>query len=315
MTVTVTVTPNPSLDRTIEIPELRRGAVLRATGTHLDPGGKGVNVARALTVNGGEAVAVLPCGGAEGQQLSALLAAEGIETVAVPVDAPVRVNVTVAEPDGTVTKLNEPGAGLGAAEVTALLRAVTDRVQPGGWVAGCGSLPPGAPADFYARLVTAVHERRGLVAVDTSGPPLAPAVAAGPDLVKPNAEELGELVGTPLGTVGEVVDAAATLRARGCATVLVSLGPDGAVLVDADGAWRATTPPVAVLSTVGAGDAVLAGALAVGGRGRDALVEGVAWGAAAVQLPGTHMPRPHEIDRTAVTVAAPDPSRRLSTAD
>lgn len=311
--MTVTVTPNPSLDRTIEVPELRRGAVLRATGTHLDPGGKGVNVARALTVNGGKAVAVLPCGGPEGQQLSALLAGEGIETVAVPVEAPVRVNVTVAEPDGTVTKLNEPGGKLGAADATALLDAVTARVEPGGWAAGCGSLPPGAPADFYARLVAAVHEGRALVAVDTSGPPLAAAVAAGPDLVKPNAEELGALVGAHLATVGDVVDAAATLRARGCATVLVSLGPDGAVLVDADGAWHATTPPVTVLSTVGAGDAVLAGALAVGGRGRRALVEGVAWGAAAVQLPGTRMPRRHQIARDAVTVAVPDPARRLST--
>lgn len=148
-----TLTPNPSLDRTVEIPELVRGAVLRATASRIDPGGKGVNVARALLANGHDAVAVLPTGGPVGAQLMDLLAQEEVKAVGVPIAGPVRANITVAEPDGTVTKLNEPGPELSAAEIGRLL-AETVRAA-GDWVVGCGSRstpparrwpPPSTPA-------------------------------------------------------------------------------------------------------------------------------------------------------------------------
>lgn len=314
----VTVTPNPSLDRTVEIPALNRGAVLRATATYLDPGGKGINVVRALRANGHKGLAVLPCGGPEGRQLAELLAAAGIATSTVAVNDPVRENITVAEPDGTVTKLNAPGPTLQARDVEALLAAAVTAARGGdGWVAGCGSLPPGAPEDFYARLMARVRAEaeggpRAAVAVDTSGPALRTALAAGPDLVKPNVEELADAVGRPLRTLGEVVEAAQSLRGAGCGGVLASLGADGAVLVDATGVAHAETPPQRVASAVGAGDALLAGALAVGGTGVRALVEGVAWGAAAARLPGTRMPGPSDLDRDRVQVhPRPDPSRVL----
>jgi len=300
--VVVTLTPNPSLDRTIEIPRLRRGEVLRATSSRVDPGGKGVNVARALLANGRAAVAVLPTGGAEGAQLSALLADEGVDAVCVPIGGSVRANVTVAEPDGTVTKLNEPGPVLTPQETEQLLvETVGSALRAGrGWVVGCGSLSPGMPSDLYASLVRRGHEQGLLVAVDSSGPPLLAALAARPDLLKPNAEELAELVGRALPSLGAVVDAARELLDRGVGAVLVSLGPNGALLVGGDRAVHAQPPAIRVASTVGAGDCALAGFLAArtGASAADdetALAEAVTWGAAAAALPGTRMPGPEDL--------------------
>jgi 1-phosphofructokinase len=293
--VIVTLTPNPSLDRTLAIPRLVRGAVLRATSGRVDPGGKGVNVARVLLANGHPALAVLPTGGGEGRQLTDLLGVEGVPCVGVPIAGAIRANTTVAEPDGTVTKLNETGPELTPDEVDRLL-AETVR-EDADWVAGCGSLPPAAPANLYARLVSAAHDRGVRAAVDTSGPPLAAVVEAGPDLVKPNAEELAELAGRDLPTLGDVAAAARELLDRGVGAVLVSLGGDGALLVTAREVVAAQPPRVTVASTVGAGDATLAGYLAAGTGDAAALAEAVSWGAAAVALPGTVMPGPADLDR------------------
>jgi 1-phosphofructokinase family hexose kinase len=317
----VTLTPNPSVDRTVQIPRLLRGEVLRATGGRVDPGGKGVNVARALLANGREALAVLPTGGREGDQLADLLAKEGVRAVGVPIRGTVRANITVAEPDGTVTKLNEPGPALPPDEVARLLSETVDAaVRAGGsWVVGCGSLSPGTPDDLYARLARLARDRGLQVAIDTSGTPLAAVIDERPDLVKPNAEELAELSGGPLSTLGDVADAAGGLLARGVGAVLVSLGPHGALLVTPRGAALAQPPPVRVASTVGAGDATLAGFLAARTRGQpsddaSALAEAVAWGTAAVALPGTRMPTPEDLAPLRARVRLdrePDRGRRL----
>jgi len=298
----VTVTPNPSVDRTIEVDTLVRGAVLRARAGRVDAGGKGVNVARALAANGHKARAVLPSGGAEGAQLAALIAMEGIEAVSVPIAAPVRANVSVVEPDGTVTKLNEPGPALSPDEVEALVSATVTAARDASWVVGCGSLPPGVPDDFYARLVRLLRDTGVPVAVDTSGPALVAVLPAQPVLVKPNAEELAEAAGRPVATLGDAIEAAQELRRRGAGAVVASLGADGAVLVDEGGAVHGEAPVARARSTVGAGDAMLAGFLAAGGAGRDALAEALAWGAAATSLPGSRMPTPADLDRAAVRI-------------
>jgi 1-phosphofructokinase len=309
----VTLTPNPSLDRTIEIPELRRGEVHRATGGRVDPGGKGVNVSRALAAGDTATIAVLPSGGPEGAQLAALLAPFGVQTVQVPISGTVRSNITVAEPDGTTTKLNEAGPELTADEAAAVERTVVELAARASWVVGSGSLPRGLGVDYYARLVAALRDCDTRVCIDASGAPLAAAVDAGPDLIKPNAEELAELVGRPLPRLADVVDAAVEVRKRGVATVLVSLGGDGALLVSADEVLHGWAPPVRVRSTVGAGDATLAGYLAGGGRGRSALVTAIAYGTAAVQQPGSVMPRPGDLDPDAVVVTdSPDLDRALA---
>ncbi|MEW9550874.1 1-phosphofructokinase [Nonomuraea sp. NPDC050783] len=307
----LTLTLNPSLDRTIEIASLDRGAVIRAAAARLDPGGKGVNVSRALLANGVASRAVVPFGGDEGRQLVRLLAAEGLDMVTVPVAGRTRSNVTLAEPDGTITKINEPGTALSPAELDTIADAVLAAAQPD-WVVASGSLPPEVPADVYARLCHRFAEAGIRVAVDTSGPALSCALGAAPALVKPNLEELGQATGRPLARLGDVVAAAGALRAAGARTVLASLGADGAVLVEECGVWHGRAPVAGPRSAVGAGDAMLAGFLAAGGRGPEALAGALAWGAAAVLLPGSRMPGPSDIDPAPVVVGPPDPDRPLA---
>ncbi|MFV2012365.1 MULTISPECIES: 1-phosphofructokinase [unclassified Micromonospora] len=309
----LTLTLNPSLDRAVEIDDLVRGEVIRATGARLDPGGKGVNVSRALLANGVPSVAVLPCGGDEGGQLVRLLAAEGVEVVAVPIAGRTRSNITLAEPDGTVTKVNEPGPTLSRDEFDAITTRLLDTAHQADWVVVCGSLPPGLPVDGFTALCRQLLDAGLRLAVDTSGPPLRAAAEAGADLVKPNREELAEAVGRPLDGLGDVVDAAQQVRAWGAGTVLASLGAQGAVLVDADGMRTGDSPVDQPRSTVGAGDALLAGFLAAGASGPDALAEGLAWGAAAVSLPGSRMPGPADLRRHTVRLhPRPDDLQQLA---
>lgn len=307
----VTVTPNPSLDRTIELPQLVRGAVHRAGSVRVDPGGKGVNVARALAAAGHRAVALLPSGAAPGEQLAALLAGTAVATVPVPIAEPTRVNLTLVEPDGVTTKINEPGPRLTTAEADTLLDRACSLSEGATWLVGCGSLPRGVDDDAYA-VLTRRSRRAGLrVAIDTSGLPLHHAVTARPDLVKPNLAELAELVGRPLRSLGDVLPAARELRARGIDAVLVSLGAGGALLVDPSGEYHARTRAIPVRSTVGAGDSALAGFLAAGGAGPAALRQAVAYGAAACRLPGSATPDPADI-RTDDVELAPTPDLTLA---
>ncbi|HEV7605299.1 MAG TPA: 1-phosphofructokinase [Candidatus Limnocylindrales bacterium] len=296
----VTLTLNPSVDRTVEVETLARGEVMRALGVRVDPGGKGINVSRALASHGLPTRAVVAVGGAEGEHLIALLRDTGIEIVAVRIHGAIRSNITVVEPDGTTTKFNEPGAQLSDDELSAVFAAVRSAVESADWLVASGSLPPGMPADVYADLVRSLAGSGTCVAIDTSGPALEAVLAAGPTLVKPNRDELAEVTGKRARTIGDVIEGANRLRDLGAGAVLASLGADGAVLVDADGAIHGRTPAVSPLSSVGAGDAMLAGFLAGGGKGEAALVEGLAWGAAAVLQPGSGMPAPHDIQRGAV---------------
>jgi len=310
----ITVTLNPSLDRTIELDSLAQGSVQRVTAARLDPGGKGVNVARALLANGVPTRAVVPVAGMEGDQLVSLLEHEGVDVVVVPVLGHTRSNITIAEADGTVTKLNEPGASLGADDLEALARKVLAAAAPDSWVVLCGSLPPGLRAEAYATLTHRFVAAGLRVVVDTSGPAFRAAVAVGPELVKPNAEELAEAVGRPLRSRSEVIAAARELQGLGAQAVLVSLGAAGAILVD-EAVVVGESPVDEPRSTVGAGDAFLAGFLAGryhGASRREAFAEALAWGAAAVRLPGTQMPGPADIDRSVVHILS-DPVPALIT--
>ena len=305
----VTVTPNPSIDRTIHIDRLERGKMIRARAAASEAAGKGLNVSLALATEGIDTTAVLPLA-ADSATVYLGLLADAVPITVVPVKGATRVNVSLVEPDGTVTKVNEPGPRLEPEDVDAILAAAS-AILGSGWIVGCGSLPPGASQDFYARLVAsaAPHGRR--VAIDTSGGALGAAVCAGATLIKPNGAELEELVKRPLATVGDVVTAARELIARGCGAVLVSLGPDGAVFVDADTTAHAEASVDGVVNTVGAGDALLAGFLAAGGEA-DALSVAVAWSVAAIRSAGTRMRPVAKADRAAVIVhQRVDSARRL----
>lgn len=308
----VTLTANPSVDRTIDLGgPLVRGEVQRAVRSATDPGGKGVNVARAIVGAGELAVAVLPS--RHDDPLVLALRDANVPYRAVPVDGPVRVNVTITEPDGITTKVNDPGLALEPRTLDAMLVELARESAGARWATLSGSLPPGVPSDWYATVVRALRGRGAAIAVDTSGEPLVALVAAGPDsapdLLKPNAEELAELTGGDPVEIEEDVQAAAaaarTLVARGIRAVLATLGGRGAVLVNGDGAWFAAPPPTVVRSTVGAGDSALAGYLLADLAGADAagrLQLAVAYGAAAASLPGSTAPQPHDVSPDAVRV-------------
>lgn len=314
----VTVTPNPSLDRTIELGgELQRGAVQRAVRTTAEPGGKGVNVSRVVVASGGDTLAVLP--GDELDPVLLGLATRGIPIAALPIGAPLRSNVTVTEPTGTTTKLNEPGPSLaGRLEDLAALVADAAGPTPTGpsarWVVFAGSLPPGLPDDALAVLVRAVRERHGddvRVAVDSSGIPFTALLQSGEriDLVKPNAEELAEVVGGDPEVYEQDLEAAVAaahrLREKHVDTVLLTLGSAGAVLVSGEGSHVAAAPRIVARSTVGAGDSSLAGYLlaeVAGASASERLAQAVATGAAAAALPGSDVPALDHTDPDSVTV-------------
>jgi 1-phosphofructokinase len=171
-------------------------------------------------------------------------------------------------------------------------------------------LPRGLPPRWYAELVARSHRAGTLIALDTSGAALTAALCEHPDVIKPNAEELAGAVGRPLETVGDAVKAAEELRELGARSVLASLGADGQLLVDGTGTYFGSARVDVVRSNVGAGDASLAGFLAAGGSGQGALAMAVAHGAAAVQLPGSVMPTPADLDLSVVTTTAEIPLDR-----
>ncbi|MFJ6797719.1 1-phosphofructokinase [Streptomyces sp. NPDC091268] len=298
----LTVTPNPSLDRTYEVPALERGAVLRATADRVDPGGKGVNVSRAVAAAGVRTTAVLPLGGTPGALLAELLTAQGVDVTAVSIAGQTRSNISLAEPDGTLTKINAAGPELTPEESALILETVRTRSGGATWIACCGSLPRGLRPEWYADLVTRAHEAGARIALDTSGPALLAALPARPDVIKPNTCELAAAVDRPLATLADAVKAAEELRDRGAGAVLASLGADGQLLVCAEGAFHGTAPVSRVRSNVGAGDASLAGFLIAQGAGPRALASALAHGAAAVQLPGSAMPTPRDLRPEAVHV-------------
>jgi 1-phosphofructokinase len=291
-----TVTPNPSLDRTLHLDRLAPGHVNRATATMVEPSGKGVNVALALHGVGIDVRAVLPLGGSAAPEIVVLLDSLGLQHIAVPIAGAVRSNISLVEADGRSTKVNEPGPNLSEAEVDALCAAALSTSGAGQWLVWAGSLPGGFTPQ---RLADAIAEARAAgrhVALDCSGPALAHVLSQAadrlPHVVKPNAEELAEVTGRELRTLGDVADAAQQLLARGVRTVLVSLGGNGALLVDADLSQplHGIATASRVVNTVGAGDAFLAGWLAAvhaGATSADALANALRFGATAVEHVGT----------------------------
>lgn len=291
-----TVTPNPSLDRTLHVPQFTPGHVNRATATMVEPSGKGVNVALALHGVGVPVRAVLPVGGPAGQEITVLLDELGLDHVDVPIAGALRSNISLIEDDGRTSKVNEPGPQLSEAEVEAVCAKALSLSDTGEWVVLAGSLPSGFTPQRLADAVADIRAAGRLVAVDCSGGPLEHVLAQDsvrlPHLVKPNAEELAEVTGRTLQSLGDVADAAQLLLARGVRTVLVSLGGDGGLLVDAElpRPLHGTAEVRRVVNTVGAGDAFLAGWLAAvhaGAVGTDALASALRFGAAAVEHQGT----------------------------
>jgi 1-phosphofructokinase len=304
----VTLTANPSHDRTVNLTApLERGTVQRAASVIAQAGGKGVNISRACVAADLPSIAVLPA--AKDDPFVLELLAAGIDCRPVEHAGDLRVNITITEPDGTTTKLNSPGPEATPRLLQELEDALVRRADTAHWTVLAGSLPPGTPPEWYAELVTALRAAGARVAVDTSDEPLKALVEAlsadgsgAPHLMKPNAEELASFTGHHADELEAdpiaAAEAARDLVERGVESVLVTLGPRGAVLVTAAGAWHAAPPSVTVVSTVGAGDSSLFGYLLGDVEGRDPdqrLALAVAYGSAAAGLPGTTIPHPRQV--------------------
>lgn len=267
-TEVATVTLNPAIDRTVLVAGLEPGSVNRADLAGDRAGGTGVNVAVALAEQGHRVAAMGFLGRENDAVFTDHFAAFGVTDFCLRLPGATRMGIKIVDSRrGETTDLNFPGLAPGLAAVAELLEQIENLEV--GWCVLAGSLPPGVPADFYAQAIRRLKMRGVRVALDTSGAPLGEAIAAGPDLIKPNVHELAVLGGRELPGEAEVIAAARRLVVGGVGLVAVSRGEAGAVLVTADEIVTARPPAIAVRSTVGAGDAMVAGLVAGRLRGLD----------------------------------------------
>lgn len=260
-TTIATVSLNSAVDQTVTVPGFAADAVNRVETVQVDAGGKGVNVASFLA-HFGHPVTVTGLLGRDNEAIFARhFETAGLVDACLRCEGATRTNVKIVDPvQAQVTDLNFPGIAAteaDLAEVAERLRGLLDRGL--GWVALCGSLPEGLAPEAYAGLIRLARTAGARVALDTSGAPLAAALAAAPDIIKPNVDELGALLGRELTDLESVLAAARSLVAEGVGLVAVSMGAAGAVMVRGSEAVLAIPPSVAVASTVGAGDAMVAG--------------------------------------------------------
>ncbi len=296
------LTMNPSVDvsthtdRVVPVDKLRCGLAQR------DAGGGGLNVAQVVQRLGGHSSAMFPAGGAAGEWLVSHLQATGLPVRRIALADDTRENFTVQALDtGAEFRFVLPGPTLTENEWTACLNAIEGLAHMPAFVVASGSLPPGVPTDFYARLAVIVRSRGSRLVLDSSGLALAAGVAAGVYLVKPNLRELRDLTHLPLDTPGQWRDAAQALVDQGLAEVVaLTLGEQGALLVTREGAWRAEALPITVASSVGAGDSFV-GALVWALQRGESLSEAFTWamaaGSAALLTPGTGLCLPDDVHR------------------
>lgn len=296
----LTITMNPAIDISTSVERVLPTQKLRCAPARRDPGGGGVNVARVANRLGSEATALYPAGGSCGQMLRRLIDQEAIRSIAIPIAEETREDFTVVETTtGQEYRFVSSGPELAESEWRSCLEAIAAFRDPADFVVASGSLPPGAPDDFYARVAEIARGRAVPFGLDTSGPPLRAALAHGVDILKPSLREMRELTGKPLGDPASCVAACRDLVAAGQAKIVaLTLGSQGAVLAVPSGAWRAWPLPITAVSTVGAGDSFLAAmvcALASGASPLEAFRNGVAGGSAALLAPGTQLCRPEAV--------------------
>ncbi|KAA9393751.1 1-phosphofructokinase family hexose kinase [Kocuria coralli] len=290
----LTVTPNPALDVSTSVDRVVAEHKMRCGSTRLDPGGGGVNVSRVVRNLGGRSLAVYTAGGPTGAAYRELLEREGVAGRVVRIGESTRESFTVDETGSREQfRFVLQGPSLTEPEWRDMLAAIAEDMPDHGFVVPSGSLPPGVPVDFYARIARLAREHDTRCVVDTSGESLRAALDEGVYLIKPSKRELGELTGASLDDDAALVDAATELVDAGrCEVVALTLGGAGAIVVTAEQTLRLPTPRVEVRSTVGAGDSFLGGfllSLARGGELREAFRTGVAAGSATAALPATEL--------------------------
>ena len=298
----ITLTMNPAIDTSAHCDRVQHDVKLRLERVRRDPGGGGINVSRAVAHLGGRSTAVFPVGGVAGELLQSLLAEERLTREAVAIEDTVRENLTVAEDStGEQFRFGMPGPALSPDEVETMTARLAELIGHDDIFVASGSLPPGVPVDFYARVGRIAAEAGARYVVDTSGDALAAAVDEGAWLIKPNLRELASLLDEERLEEPQIREAATAFVSRGQARhVVVSLGSGGAYLVNEGGVARHAAPTVSVDSRIGAGDSMIGGiawALAEGMQVDEAVRWGVAAGAAAVMTPGTELCRGEDVRR------------------
>ena len=297
----LTVTLNPAVDLALEVGKIVLGDTNRVTRSHSGPGGKGINVSRVVRVLEQETLALGFVSGSRGRFVEHAVNELGIMDDFYHTPGQTRTNTIIVDREAEYhTSFNERGAETDPQHLDEILKRVRRRIKPGDWVVLSGSLPPGIPADAYARFIKVVHRKRGRALLDADGEVLRLGVAARPDLIKPNRYELERLVGRSLGDDEAILAAAREVQTRGVPIVVASLGKAGSIAIDAEGAWRARSPDVPVNSAVGAGDSLVAGLVVGLSRGdplSEALRLGTACGAATAMTPGTELCYPEDVER------------------
>lgn len=307
MPVIATLTMNPTIDVAYEVEAVFHTHKIRTTHEYYNPGGGGINVSRVFERLGGRARCIYLSGGATGTALDSLIDAHQLVRTRIPIAGDTRIAMTALEHStGKEFRFTPLGPTVSEAEWHACLSWL-DGVSCEYLVAS-GSLPPGVPEDFYARITRLMTARGIHMVLDTSGEALRLGLQGrGIHLVKPSKGELEALTGTALPTVDAVAAAAmAVVNARQAKLVAVTLGHEGAVLAHADGTIFVPAPPIEAKSAVGAGDSFLAGmvfALASGKTDAEAFHFGVAAGSAAVLYPGTGLAHPEDIERLLPMIA------------
>jgi 1-phosphofructokinase family hexose kinase len=307
----VCVSANPAIDRRLRLESVALGEVNRAISARPFPGGKAAHVAMVAHALGAEVTWVGFLGGASGEECESGLSALGIPLTVVRTRAETRANLEIIADDGTVTEILEPGGGVTDGEVERLLSACRDifaECGEGSQVALSGSLPPGAPADFYAELIRLAHVYSCRVLLDTSGEALRQGITASPDLVKPNRAETAWFAGRTICNADSAIEVAQQIIGAGARSVAISLGADGMIWQRAaDSPPLISHPPrVTARSTVGCGDAALAGFAVAHVRGlpdQDALCLAVACGTANCLAESPGLIDPVKVERIAQQVS------------
>jgi 6-phosphofructokinase 2 len=298
----VTLTINPAIDIFVNVEHVEPTRKMRCSAPKRDPGGGGINVARVAHRLGADVTAIYPIGGAIGKLLQRLVEREGISSIVTPSHVETRENFTGFELDsGLQFRFVLPGSALYRAEWEACLDRLAALPSRPKFVVASGSVPPGVPDDFFARVVRHAKRLGAMSVIDTTGAALEAVLEEGVTLIKPNLVELTEFVAAPLAREEDRIAACRKIAADGRAQIVaLTLGEQGALLVTADRAWRALPMAIDVVSTVGAGDSFLGGLVASLTAGKpmdEAFRVAVAAASAAVRSPGTELCREADVKR------------------
>lgn len=289
----VTLTFSPCIDKSTTVPSLVPDKKLKCTEPKLDPGGGGLNVARAIKKLGGEATAIYPSGGYTGKYLNHLVELEKIPTVIIETDRETRENIIVFDVSGNKQyRLGFPGTPLSESDLNKCMNAI-ENLRGSEYIVVSGSLPPGVQASVYNHLAAIALKLNAKLIVDAPGEYLTEVVRAGVYLIKPNIGELARMVNRERIEFEEIPAIAQNIISKNkCEIIVVSLGKTGAMLFTKDESYFVKAPEVDRLSTVGAGDSMVAGivySLSLGRGLYQALQYGVACGTAATLQPGTEL--------------------------